>query len=635
MTLLTRLKSKKWLWLTMFATAVIILIVQIPLLLEPEYVDEDMRFFYWLFHLANPSLFKNDPLLGYQIAEVNIGFTTVLINKVSLLYGMLYTLLSPFFSPFIFSKILIFPLALFGTYYLFQITSRFTAPFVAFLISCIYSLIVAVPYSEMALSSGLPRAFTLPLLLAMLYHMDNDNHMGMVVVLILGLFYPPLFLTILLSYGVKYVLEFWKHRRLTLTSKQLGIYFAALLISVLLLLPALLTGLNTVPVTEDEVQTIQKTTVFTSPLFGEGGRYPLLEPSPLTGNGGILDNGLIGLYSLGFIAALIPIALILRRQFTNLPLSFWYLALAGLIGFIISWLAILFTPSATFHMPSRYMRGTIFIMGLIFFMINGPLAIQVGSRLLANSRSKLDVVLFFIGAVGFVIVYLADVSGVLTAVVGLLVIAIAILLFIYRKRFSLESRQISTPTNPENLKATFDNTSSRILAVLFTSVLIIPLIIYIQSPSTFIRPQQDNAELINYIKSLPQDVLIAGYPCLLDDVPLYSQHTILFSCETESRDMGMMMKALDAYFAESEADVLAFCREYDVDYMVASQENFTEAFRSQEHIIFEPLNSFLKQQLERRDSFVIEQIPDRRKSFQNRSFFMFPCTVETFVSDAR
>lgn len=617
----------------MFVTAVIVLIVQIPLLLEPEYVDEDLRFFYWLFRLANPSLFEVDPLLGYQFAEVNLGFTTILFNKVSLLYGTLYTLLSPFFSPFIFSKILIFPLALIGTYYLFQITSRLTAPFIAFLISGIFTLIVAVPFSEMALSSGLPRSFTLPLLLAMLHYMNIDNHVGMVVVLILGLFYPPLFLTILLTYGVKYLLESWQHRQLALTSKQFIMFFAALLISVFLLLPAIRTGLNTVPVVSDEAQA---TTVFSSPLFGDNGRYPLLKPHPLTGNGGILDNGLIGFCSLVFIAALIPITLILRRQFTNLPLSFWYLALASLIGFVISWLAILFTSSATFHMPSRYMRGTIFLMGLILFIINGPLAIQVGSKSLANNRGKLDIVLLLTGAGGFVIVYLADVSRTLAAVVGLLVITIAVLLFVNRKRFPPMSRQNNTSTIPENLKATDEGTSSQILSILFTSVLVIPLLIYhTHRPNTFIRPQPDTAELINFIKTLPQDALISGYPCLLDDIPLYSQHSILFSCETESRDMNMMMTALDTYFAETEAEVLAFCREYNVDYMIASQKTFTEAFRSQEHIIFEPLNSFLKQQLEGRSSFVLEHIPDNRKSFQNSTFFAFPCTADTFVPDAR
>lgn len=629
----TQHKSRKWLWLAMFVTAVTVLIVQIPLLLEPEYVDEDLRFFYWLFRLANPSLFEVDPLLGYQFAEVNLGFTTILFNKVSLLYGTLYALLSSLFSPFIFSKILIFPLALIETYYLFKITSRLTTPFIAFLISGIFTPIVAVPFSAMALSSGLPRSFTLPLLLAMLYYMDINHHLGMVVVLILGLFYPPLFLTIILTYGVKYMLESWQQRQLALRGKQFALFFAAFLISVLLLLPAILTGLNTVPIDSDEAQ---DTTVFSSPLFGENGRYPLLDPHPLTGNGGIIDNGLIGFYSLVFIGALIPITLILRRRFTNLPSSFWYLALASLIGFVISWLAILFTSSATFHMPSRYTRGTIFLMGLILFIINGPLAIQVGSRSLANNRGKLDIVLLLTGAGVFVIVFLADVSRTVTAVIGLLIFAIVVLLFVNRKLFPpMSSRQNNASTIPEDLKATAWGTPSQILSLLFTAVLVIPLFLVIQGPGTFIRPQPDTAELINFIKTLPRSTLISGYPCLLDDVPLYSQRSILFSCETESRDMEMMMTALDSYFAETEAEVLAFCREYNVDYMVASQETFTEAFRSQEQIIFEPLNSFLKQQLEGRSSFILEQIPDNRKSFQNSTFFVFPCAADAFVPDAR
>lgn len=269
-------------------------------------------------------------------------------------------------------------------------------------------------------------------------------------------------------------------------------------------------------------------------------------------------------------------------------------------------------------------------MGLILFIINGPLAIQVGSKLLANNRSKLDMFFLFIGVGGFSIVYFANISRVLTAVVGLLVCLITVLLFVNRKRFSLKARQNVISTISEDLKPISEGASSPILSILFTLVLVIPLAAYTQGPGTFIRPENDTAELINFVKTLPQNTLIAGYPCLLDDVPLYSQHSILFSCETESRDMGMMMKALDAYFAESDAEVLAFCEEYSVDYMIVSQENFAEAFISQEYIIFEPLNSFLKQQLEGRSSFVLNQIPDNSKTFQNRTLFAFPCRADAF-----
>lgn len=273
-------------------------------------------------------------------------------------------------------------------------------------------------------------------------------------------------------------------------------------------------------------------------------------------------------------------------------------------------------------------------MGLILFVTNGPLAVQVGSKSLAKNRGKLDFALLLTGAGGFLIVYLADVSRTLTAVVGLLIIAIVALLFVNRKRLSPMSGQNNASTTPENLKAIGESKSSQVLTILFTSVLVIPLLIYVQGPGTFIRPQPDTTQLINFIKTLPQDTLISGYPCLLDDVPLYSQRSVLFSCETESRDMSMMMAALDTYYAETEAEVLAFCREYNVDYIVASQKTFTEAFRSQEHIIFEPLNSFLKQQLQGRTSFVLEQIPDNRISFQNSTFFIFPCTVDAFLPDA-
>ena len=622
---MTQPNSKKWLRLTLLLTIVIVLIIQIPLLLEPEYIDEDLRFFYWLHRFANPALFEEDSLLGYQFAEVDLGFTTLLFNKVSLLYGTLYAVVSPFFSPFVFSKILIFPLAFVSSYYLFRITEHLVSPFTAFLLSIIFTLIVGVPYSSIALSSGLPRVFTLPLLLAMLHYMSINNHYGMVAVLLLGLIYPPIFLTILIAYSLKYIFESYQRRQLALTGKQLTMFIVAFLLSVLLLLPAIFTGLNTVPVNSKELQDL---TVFSSPLFGENGRYSLLSPYPLTANGGLLDRGLVGLYSLVFVFALLPIFLILRRQFKNLPAPFWYLVLASLIGFVVSWLAILFTPSATFHMPSRYIRGTIFLIGIILFVVNGPLAIQVSSKYLSENRNMLGTILLLTGIVGSGMIYFSDISNVLKGIIGLQVIIAAILVFVARKHTRQVIQQDDIYLTLDRSKTPSKKTHLHILSSLVSCVLVIPLIIYVQGPNNFYRPQKDTAELIDFVKTIPPNSLIAGYPCLLDDIPLYAQRAILFSCETESRDMDMMMAALDTYYAETEAEVLEFCRKYNIDYMVANHTTFTDAFQNQEIILFEPLNSFLKQQLARKQSFVIEQVPDDRKTFRNSSYFVFPCTPD-------
>ena len=621
----TRHSSKKWLWLTLLVTAVIVLIVQIPLLLDPQYVNEDLRFFYWLHRFTDPSLFEADSLLGYQFAEINIGSTTLLFNKVSLLYGTLYAVSSQFLSPFIFSKLLIFPLALMSSYYLFRIGEYIADPFTAFLLTSLFTLIAAVPYSSVSLAVGLPRTFTLPLLLAMLYYMMIDNHLGMAVVLVTALFYPPGFLTILFTYGVKYGVESLRRRRLALTGKQVAVFSAALLISILLLLPATLTGLNTVPA---DAEVAEEMTVFSSPLFGDEGRYPLLKPSPLTGNGGLLDGGLIGLYSLILLITLIPIALVLRRHFNRLPVPFWYLAAASLIGFGISWLAILFTPSATFHMPSRYMRGTIFIMSLILVCINGPLAIRAGAKYLANNRTSLGGLIFVTGIVGFGIVYFSDVSTALTAVFGLLLAVIVVLIWGSRRRLPSKSKSDGVLA----VEAASGTTSLRIQSILVGSLLVLPLLIYMQGPNNFYRPEPDGAALINFAKTLPQDTLISGYPCFLNDIPLYSQRMVLFSCETESRDMNMMTAALDAYFAETGEAVLAFCRQYDVDYIVASPDSFTETFRNQAHIIFEPLNGLLKQKLEGRNTFALNDISENSKLFQNESFFVLPCTAEALAA---
>lgn len=469
----------------------------------------------------------------------------------------------------------------------------------------------------------------MPLLLAMLYYLMVDNYLGMATVLVAGLFYPPTFLTILLTYGVKYAIESFRSRRLALIGRQLTVFLIALSICLLLLLPALTTGLNTVPTAANGEA---KTTVYSSPLYGDEGRYPLFLPSPLASNGGLLDKGIVGAYSLGFTVLLLPVAAVLRRQFNLLPVPFWYLVLASLIGFTISWLAILFTPSATFHMPSRYTRGTIFITTLILFVMNAPFAIEAGSRYLTRILDRSGWFVIVIGVIGFLAVYLADVSRIATILIGILVgVMIALIVISHRHaRDSVQDQEI--PMASGSKAAISERKPDWVRSFLLASLLLVAFLFYVQGPDRFYRPQQEMGELANFIKTLPQDAIIAGYPCFLDDVPLYSQRMVLFSCQIESRDMGMMEEALDAYFAEDEERVLAFCREYDVDYVVAGDETFTEQFMSQEHILFEPLNSFLKQQLSGRRTFAVERVPDDAKVFLNQSYFIFPCTADVLAS---
>jgi len=621
----TEASSKRWLWMTLLLTIMLVLIVQIPLLRDLEYVDEDLRFFYWLHRFSDPSLFESDPLLGYQFAEVNFGSSTLLFNKVSLFYGSLYGLLSHFLTPFAFSKLLVFPLALLSSYYLFRISERLTSSFIAFLLSTIFTLIISVPYSSISLASGLPRSFTLPLLLGMLYYVLIENYLGMAVILVLSLFYPPVFLITLLTYGIKYGVESLQSHHLALTGKPLVMLGAALFLSILLLLPAVSTGLNTVPTDSDASA---ERTVFSSPLFGDDGRYPLLYPNPLTANGGLLDSGLIGFYGLALVILLIPIFLSLRDQFVMLPAPFWYLLAASLFGFGISWLAILLTPSAAFHMPSRYTRGTVFIISLILFILNAPLAIKTGARYLVAKRGQFNWLLAVIAIIGFLAVLLSDVRPSLIAVIGLLLVSSMVLLWIVNKRSRIngQSDDESTPHGkvPRNGKPEPLQNQS----ILVIAFLLIPLLLYLRGPDKFYRPVAARADLVNFIGTLPKDVLISGYPCYLNDIPLYAQRTVLFSCETESRDMKAMIAALEAYFAESEEELLAFCQQYGIDYIVASSSTFTTEFRSRERIIFEPLNSTLRQILEGRDSFALDQISEDQKVYQNDPYFVVACTAD-------
>jgi len=325
---------------------------------------------------------------------------------------------------------------------------------------------------------------------------------------------------------------------------------------------------------------------------------------------------------------LIPIILVLGRRFNRLTAPFWYLVLGSLAGFVLSWLAILFTPSASLHMPSRYTQGTVFIVSLTLIVVNAPVAIRVAARRLSANRRRLDWLLVALGLSGFGLALLSGATAALKITVGLLFVLIVALVLTGRRRWQTLAAIGGDPSAEVEAGSNGEPKSLRVQTVLVFSILILPLILFLQLPDRLHRLPSESGELVGFAKTLPQDVLIAGYPCLLDDIPLYAQRTILFSCEVESRDMTMMLSALDAYFATEADKLLGFCQQYGVDYLVASPWTFTEAFQEQERIMFEPFESYLRARLAGSSNFVLERVPEEEKLFQNDSSFLIPCSAE-------
>jgi hypothetical protein len=540
----------------------IALAVQLPALLAPDLADEDLRFFYWLHRIADKTLFRDDPVLDYQIVEWHVAGMRITINKVSLGYGLFYQLVSWAIPPILFSKLLVFPLILVSVYSLYHIGVKVVSPIGSSFLCVVFSLVALIPQSSTSLSNGLPRSFAIPLLLAMIHALMNRRYLVAVPVLIFSIIYPPVFVLNVGFLVVHIAFSSLRHRRLIVDRRQASMLLAAVLFSALLLLPAVTTGLNTSPVGSTH---LPEQSILASPLYGKSGRYPLFEAGLLTGNGGLLDRGLIGVFTLFWILLVIIVTLVFGFEASSIPSTLWHLLWASGFCYVASWLPILFTSSASLHMPNRYTRASLFLVSLVFLFTRLRDVLHRLEERFVTSRAGRDV-----------------------------------------------------PGDPP--------LRSRILNAAMASLfMLMPMVYLPYSSSFFHRPPERIAPLIAFLRTLPKDALLAGHPHTLDDVPLYARRAVLFSHQVESRDFDLMVAALDAYYAESGGEVVDFCQENDVDFLVVEERAYSEQYLEQGHFLFEPVDSYLAARLEGREAFALRQVPDELKVFQTDTLFVIPC----------
>lgn len=142
-------------------------------------IHDDVRsHVFWMHRFFDPSLFPNDLITDYFQSVAPTGYVTLYRSMASL--GI---------DPLIFNKILPLPLVLITVGYCFGLVmSLFPVPAAGFLASALFTETI---WSVNDVSSGTPRAFLYPLLMAFLYYLARRSLIPSLVCIILqGLFYP-------------------------------------------------------------------------------------------------------------------------------------------------------------------------------------------------------------------------------------------------------------------------------------------------------------------------------------------------------------------------------------------------------------------------------------------------------------
>jgi len=170
------------------------LLQQLPALPDRYRVVEDVQNSYWLARYQDPALFATDYLQGRYLIEVSLGSFRLMLYPRSPGYGLLFYLFRFAVDPIGFSKGLGFGLMFLSVWYLFRLGERVKNQKAAVSLSLLFVFFMLASHHSLSVTSGLQRAFAVPLLIVFLYYLVAGRHWMVGAMIFVGaLFYLPLF----------------------------------------------------------------------------------------------------------------------------------------------------------------------------------------------------------------------------------------------------------------------------------------------------------------------------------------------------------------------------------------------------------------------------------------------------------
>ncbi|MBI4773870.1 MAG: hypothetical protein HY788_06770 [Deltaproteobacteria bacterium] len=139
----------------------------------------------------------------------------------------------------------------------------------------------------------------------------------------------------------------------------------------------------------------------------------------------------------------------------------------------------------------------------------------------------------------------------------------------------------------------------------------------------------EEQDMLAFLATLPKDVVIAGHPCVMDNVPLISRRQVLVNRELAlpyytgyyAQVRKRLFDLFEAYYATSRQEVDRFSKAYGVDVWVIRQSDFEPAFLKG-RIFDEPFNTVVKKRIGENDAFVLPKALWGLKCFENERYFV-------------
>lgn len=619
---------RQLLYLALLIGILVALRVQWPRIVDPYTIQDDFRKFHWMHRFEDPELFVDDPLTSP--AEIHLGPVRLFVEKSRPGYSLLFFLTSPFIPPVLFNKLLIFPLLLLSVYFLFRIGEIARDPGTGFSLALTLIVLTTLWTSSTSVAAGLPRSFMTPILLGIVFFLMTDRYwIATGIAFIAAFFYLPatvLGLTTIALSIVKPSAGRWPYRIGWRRILPLVVFFVLLLL--------------TFPMVGGRIQSIWASmiehngslgTVLGNPNFLSGGRWPLFIDFPFLGHGALVNN-VINLWLLVVLTVLsLTIYLQNPQTFKHFPRVLKVLFIASVLLYFLAWLAIFLTASLALYFPSRYTRSSLVLVLLLFVVMNLGSSIRIfWTKFLKLGRSSkiLLVTVVFVAALTiFLLLEQNDYWSQLGATrTSFKIILIAVTIFLIGTIVML-SQSGRTLTEPGWSTGRF--ASRRGFSILFVMMLAALVLIGLPPDDHHFFPiEQPSKDLITFFQSTPKDSIAAGDPCSLDYIPLVAGRQILFSCEFYSRSgSDKVLDNFRAYYADSLSEVRDFCETYGVDYFVVEPGKFD--ISESAWIFFEPYNSVLNAEIISKAGYVLEDIPDSLRIYEDENFIVMECRSGT------
>ncbi len=609
--------------------------LQWPRLADEFRVDEDFRYYYWMYRFQDSSFFPEEKFdEGFLL--VSLPWDDILLSFHNPGFDLLFYAASFLIPPPTFSNWLPFFLMPVTVLYLFKFGQAVRNHQTGILLALGFLFINLASSSSISIANGLQRSFATTFIIIQLYYLQQKRYPLAALVLILSaLIYAPSFALNVIIWGFHAIKLNWPLRFGKVPVGGGWPYLVSIFcLATILLSPVLLPRLQGLPPTSAQVLSAEDVSeqgesspplpLLSNPVYQRNGAYPLFIIFPLVGRGGLVDLGedLINLLILLLVSGLIW--LVLGQRAFRLPFVVWALLWATLLMFILSWLAIWLTNSFLLYLPSRYTRMGIYLFLIFFVFLNGLEFLKEAPTLIQRHPRRLVWLLVAVETliIGLVVGYPSQWARVgafnmkwLLGLAGVALGGVGLALF-------------KSPSRPAKRQITRIDKSpaGRLLIGLAGGLALLGWAVYapLLTEVSYLNPTPAERRLLTFLETLPKDALIGGSPCSLDSVQLLARRQVFLDCENPGSGQ-TVVQAFDAYYSETSQAIVDFCQMHGIDYLVVDLDTYTPDYLARGRFYFDPDNPTIRALVSDRDTFVLAHVPDTLKLFQAENYFVVAC----------